>query len=69
MTPEQFRVYWDALHGDESGVGMYLVVEAWDEAHNQYITDVYYHNDLQYKNVIYEGRRMVVIDDFQLIGH
>lgn len=69
MTPQQFRRYWNVLHGDESGVGMYLTVKAWDEKSNSYITDVYYHNDLQYKNVIYEGRRMVVIDDFNLIGH
>ena len=48
---------------------MYLSVEVWDESTNSYITDTFYHNDLQYKNVNYEGRRMVVMDDFQLIGH
>ena len=69
MTPEQFRVYWDALHSDSTGKGMYLNVEAWDETTNSYITDVYYHNDIQYKDVVYEGRHMIVIDDFQLIGH
>lgn len=69
MTPEQFRVYWTALMGDNSGVGMYLTVEAWDETTNSYITDTYYHNDLQYKDVIYGGRRMIVMDAFELIGH
>lgn len=69
MTPEQFRIYWTALMGDNSGVGMYLEVEAWDESTNSYITDTYYHNDLQYKNVIYGGRRMIVMDAFELIGH
>lgn len=69
MTPSQFRTYWNALLGDESGVGMYLSVEVWDESTNSYVTDTFYHNDLQYKNVNYEGRRMVVMDDFQLIGH
>lgn len=68
MTPSQFRTYWNALLGDESGVGMYLSVEVWDESTNSYVTDTFYHNDLQYKNVNYEGRRMVVVDDFQLIG-
>ena len=48
---------------------MYLTVEAWDESSNSYITDTFYHNDLQYKNVILGGRRMVVMDAFQLIGH
>lgn len=69
MTPEQFRVYWTALMGDTSGVGMYLEVEAWDETTNSYITDTYYHNDLQYKDIIYGGRRMIVMDAFELIGH
>lgn len=69
MTPEQFRVYWTALMGDASGVGMYLEVEAWDESTNSYITDTYYHNDLQYKDIIYGGRRMIVMDAFELIGH
>ena len=69
MTPSQFRTYWEALLGDQSGVGMYLSVEVWDESTNSYITDTFYHNDLQYKNVNYEGRRMVVMDDFELIGH
>ena len=69
MTPSQFRTYWNALLGDQSGVGMYLLVEVWDESTNSYITDTFYHNDLQYKNVNYDGRRMVVMDDFQLIGH
>ena len=69
LTPTQYRTYWTALHGDESGVGMYLKAEVWDETHNTYVTDTFYHNDLQAKPVIYEGRRMIVIDDFQLIGH
>lgn len=69
MTPEQFRIYWTALMGDASGVGMYLTVEAWDETTNSYITDTYYHNDLQYKDIIYGGRRMIVMDAFELIGH
>lgn len=69
MTPEQFKTYWDALHGDSTGHGMYLDVEVWDESTNSYVHDTFYHNDLQYKNVNYQGMRMVVMDDFQLIGH
>lgn len=69
MTPTQFRVYCDALKLDESGTDMYLEIEAFDEMSNSYITDVYYHTDIMYKPVIYQGRRMIVIDDFQLIGH
>lgn len=69
MTPEQFRVYFNALKADSSGVGMYLTVEAWDESSNSYITDTYYHNDIQYSEIIYEGRQMIVMDSFELIGH
>lgn len=69
MTPDEFRTYWSALHGDSSGVGMYLSVEAWDESTNSYITDTYYHNDIQYKEIVYGGRRMIVMDAFELIGH
>lgn len=69
MTPEQFRTYWNALHSDSGGRGMYLKVEAWDESTNSYITDTYYHNDLQYKDIVYGGRHMIVMDDFELIGH
>ena len=69
MTPEQFRIYWNALHSDPGALGMYLTIEAWDETSNSYITDTYYHNDLQYKDIIYGGRRMIVMDDFELIGH
>lgn len=69
MTPTQFRVYYNALMGDSLGAGMYLPVEAWDETTNSYVTDTYYHNDLQYKDIIYGGRRMIVMDAFELIGH
>lgn len=69
MTPEQFRVYWNALRGDDAGQGMYLQIEAYSDAHDAYITDTYYHNDLVYTPIIYEGRRMIKIDDFELIGH
>lgn len=69
MTPAQFRVYWSALKGDEAGPGMSLSVEAYHDGTDSYITDTYYHTDLQYTPVIYEGRRMIQIEDFELIGH
>ena len=69
MTPSQFRTYWNALLGAESGVGMYLSVEVWDESTNSYVHDTFYHNDLQYKTISYGGQQMIVMDDFQLIGH
>lgn len=69
MTPEQFRVYYQALDMAGSGTGMTLTVEAYDDATDSYVTDTYYHTDIMYKPVTYQGQRMIVIDDFELIGH
>ena len=69
MTPEQFRVYYQALDMAGSGTGMNLSIEAYDDATDTYVTDTYYHTDIMYKPVTYQGQRMIVIDDFELIGH
>ena len=69
MTPEQFRTYCTALKMEETGPSMYLEVEAFDEMTNSYVTDTYYHNDIKYTPIIYGGKRMIEIDDFELIGH
>lgn len=69
MTPDQFRRYWNALHSDAAGHGMYLKVTAWDESGNRYVTDTYYHNDLQYTEDWYGGQRMIKLEPFELIGH
>lgn len=69
MTPEQFRVYYNALGLGGSGAGMYLTIEVYDDSTDSYVTDTYYHNDIMYTPIIYQGQRMIVIDDFELIGH
>lgn len=69
MTPEQFRVYYKALDMANSGTGMYLKVEVYNDAEDRYETDIYYHTDIMYTPVIYQGQRMIQIDDFELIGH
>lgn len=69
MTVEQARVYWDALYGDQSGTGIYLTVTCYDELSDQYLTDTYYHNDLEKKPIWYGGQWMVQIEPFELIGH
>ena len=69
MTPEQFRVYYNALGLGGSGAGMYLPIEVYDDSTDSYVTDTYYHNDIMYTPVIYQGQRMIQIDDFELIGH
>ena len=69
LTPAQFRTYWNALHSDTAGKGMYLTVEVYDETTDSYVTDTYYHNDLQYTETTLSGRRMIIMDEIHLIGH
>lgn len=69
MTPAQFRVYSNALKFKEAGPGMNLSISAYDDDTDTYITDTYYHTDIIYTPVWLNGRRMIQVDDFQLIGH
>ena len=69
MTPEQYRVYSNALKFKEHGVDMALEIEAYDIDSDTYITDIYYHTDIMVTPVKYEGREMVEVDAFELIGH
>ena len=70
MTPEQFRTYYQALEMNETGASnMSLRIEVYDDATDSYVTDTYYHTDIMYKPVYYQGERMILIDDFELIGH
>ena len=69
MTPEQFRIYYVALKLDEAGPSMSLSVEAYNDGMDRYETDTYYHTDIMYTPVTYQGMRMIQIDDFELIGH
>lgn len=69
MTPAQFRVYWAALKGSQSGPSMSLSVDVYNHITDSYDTDTFYHTDLQYAPVTYQGQEMIQIDDFELIGH
>lgn len=70
MTPEQFRTYYHALEMNKSGASnMSLSIEVYDDATDRYVTDTYYHTDIMYTPVYYQGERMILIDDFELIGH
>lgn len=69
LTPAQFQTYYDVLKLDEAGPSMSLSIEVYNDGKDRYETDTYYHTDIMYKPVIYQGMRMIVIDDFELIGH
>ncbi len=63
MTPEQFRVYYSHLDN------MYLSVEYYNEDYDRYETATMYHTDLNYKPIIYQGKRMIDFQQFSLIEH
>jgi len=69
MTPAQYRTYRNALKLDQAGPSMQLAITFWDDGANAYRTDTFYHTDVGHTPVILNGRRMIKIDDFQLIGH
>ena len=48
---------------------MSISITAFDIQSDAYITDTYYHTDIMWRPVIYEGRYMIQVDDFELIGH
>lgn len=69
MTPEQAKIYHDALFGDPGGHGMYIIVEAYDIMTDQYITDTYYHTDVMARPIYLGGQWMVQMEPVDLIGH
>ena len=69
MTPEQARVYRNALYGDAGGHGMYITVTAYDITTDQYITDTYYHTDVMWRPIWLGGQWMVQLEPVDLIGH
>lgn len=63
MTKEQFRVYYRALDS------MFLSVEYYNEDYDRYETGTFYHTDLKYKPVVYQGKEMIDFQQFSLIEH
>lgn len=63
MTREQFRVYYNALNS------MYLTVEYFNEVSDSYEKGTFYHTDLKYKPIKYQGIEMIEFQQFSLIEH
>lgn len=63
MTPEQFRYYFSVIDS------MYLTIEFYDEAKDEYRSGTFYHTDIQYTPVIMGGRRMIIFDNIKFIEH
>lgn len=64
MTEEQYRRYYSAIMQ-----GMYLNVEYYNQGIDQYETGTFYHNDMQYKPIKYEGKEMIDMQEIHLIEH
>lgn len=70
MTPEQFRYYCKAFRGKLTNEPeMYLTVEYYDDEEDAYHTGTFYHTDIKETPVIYNGRRMILMDTISLIEH
>ena len=70
MTMAQMRVYKQAFRGELSTQDeMYLTVEYYDPESDTYLTGTFYHTDLIYTPVIYNGQNMVLVDTVKLIEH
>ncbi len=64
MTKKQYERYYNVIMSS-----MYLPVEYYNEGLDIYETGTFYHNDMQYKPVIWQGERMVDMQEIHLIEH
>lgn len=64
MTKRQYENYYSVIMAS-----MYLEVEYYNEGIDQYETGIFYHNDMQYKPIIYDGRPMIDMQEIHLIEH
>lgn len=64
MTKEQYQTYYSVIMAS-----MYLQVEYYNEGIDDYETGTFYHNDMQYKPIIYNGQHMIDMQEIHLIEH
>lgn len=64
MTKEQYQNYYNVIMQS-----MYLPVEYYNEGIDAYETGTFYHNDMQYKPIIYDGKHMIDMQEIHLIEH
>ena len=64
MTKAQYERYYAVIMAS-----MYLNVEYYNEGIDQYETGTFYHNDMQYKPVIWGGKNMIDMQEIHLIEH
>lgn len=66
MTKEQFERYYNVIMntGDK---GMNVQLQYYNEGIDQYETGEFYHNDLQYKPIIWQGQNMIDMQEIHFI--
>lgn len=64
MTKAQYENYYAVIMAS-----MALPVEYYNEGIDEYETGTFYHNDMQYKPIIYNGERMIEMQEIHLIEH
>ena len=64
MTKAQYEYYYSVIMA-----GMDLEVEYYNEGIDAYETGTFYHNDMQYKPIIYDGKHMIDMQEIHLIEH
>lgn len=64
MTKAQYETYYNVIMAS-----MALSVEYYNEGIDAYETGTFYHNDMQYKPIIWNGQRMIDMQEIHLIEH
>lgn len=64
MTKTQYETYYNVIMAS-----MALSVEYYNEGIDDYETGTFYHNDMQYKPIIYNGQHMIDMQEIHLIEH
>lgn len=64
MTKAQYEYYYSVIMAS-----MALTVEYYNEGIDKYETGIFYHNDMQYKPITYNGERMIDMQEIHLVEH
>lgn len=64
LTPEQYQYYYSIIMAS-----MYLEVEYYNQGIDTYETGIFYHNDMQYKPIKWQGQEMIDMQEIHFIEH
>jgi len=66
MTKSQFRTYYNAIM-NTGNKGMNVQLQYYNEGIDDYETGEFYHNDLQYKPIVWNGEEMIDMQEIHFI--